>query len=103
MFCGEYITTGGVAPEQEERERESWVEDRELEEATDSVGSNAYTRGQQSIAPDNDAAWCCCRRAANVPSRARLHSLRIGIAMFVNGDGLRHDHKGDGVKKQRDC
>jgi hypothetical protein len=46
VFRGEDITTGGVAPEQEERERERWVEYRELEQPSDGVGGNAYGCGQ---------------------------------------------------------
>jgi hypothetical protein len=46
VFRGENVTTGGVAPEQEERERERWVEHRELEQPSDRVGSNAYGCGQ---------------------------------------------------------
>jgi hypothetical protein len=79
VFLSEYVTTSGVAPEQEQRKRESWVEHRELEKATDRIGSNACDCGQPFVIPRNSSSWCSLSCAAHIPSRERLHSLRIGI------------------------
>lgn len=75
----------GVFCSEEERERDCWVERRELEESPNCVAGHAWW----TVLAMTSIAWCAVsvvyrfgfrELVAYIPSRARLHSLRIGMS-----------------------